>query len=447
MADEFQLGSGNWWDTTRSSTPAPSSTLSSMGSYGSSHGWQTDIMDIKTRSTMDQSASVSGNSIVFTDPQKLQEPHDESSGGGFLADPSLQMMGLGLSSHNMDWNPPLFRGEKAEGGYRTYIQEGTSTNFQQDEQWRQKLFGGSPSDDSSSINEYKHINRGRLSLDQPQYSSHGSSSDSPITCQGLNTNFQVDPSHVLQGFLVSENQQQQQQSNSDSRQMDYGYTSSYGMQNPHASNQLMPSWTKYPQFHRAPPPPPKQPPHGQLHFSNNTPFWNASSTTTVNDSRSSFFPPLQTPVRPPNFQEKAKTTSEGRDSVGTAKKNSSEASSKRARQETTTQAMPAFKVRKEKMGDRITALQQLVAPFGKTDTASVLSEAIDYIKFLHDQVSVLSTPYMKSGVAVHHQQDPEGPRQDLRSRGLCLVPVSSTFPVTHETTVDYWTPTFGGTFR
>jgi hypothetical protein len=44
-------------------------------------------------------------------------------------------------------------------------------------------------------------------------------------------------------------------------------------------------------------------------------------------------------------------------------------------------------------------------------------------------------------------KDPEGPKQDLRSRGLCLVPVSSTFPVTHETAVDFWTPTFGGTFR
>lgn len=41
----------------------------------------------------------------------------------------------------------------------------------------------------------------------------------------------------------------------------------------------------------------------------------------------------------------------------------------------------------------------------------------------------------------------EGPKQDLRTRGLCLVPVSSTFPVTHETTVDFWTPTFGGTSR
>lgn len=44
--------------------------------------------------------------------------------------------------------------------------------------------------------------------------------------------------------------------------------------------------------------------------------------------------------------------------------------------------------------------------------------------------------------------DAEGPRQDLRSRGLCLVPLSSIFPVaSHDTNHEYWNPTFGGTFR
>ncbi|GMH25177.1 hypothetical protein Nepgr_027020 [Nepenthes gracilis] len=47
-----------------------------------------------------------------------------------------------------------------------------------------------------------------------------------------------------------------------------------------------------------------------------------------------------------------------------------------------------FKVRKEKLGDRIAALHQLVSPFGKTDTASVLTEAIGYIQFLQDQIHV-----------------------------------------------------------
>lgn len=97
-----------------------------------------------------------------------------------------------------------------------------------------------------------------------------------------------------------------------------------------------------------------------------------------------------------------------------------------------------FKVRKEKLGDRIAALQQMVAPFGKTDTASVLMEAIGYIKFLQNQVETLSVPYMKStqknnrlpthGVSL--DEGNEEPKRDLRSRGLCLVPLSCLSYVT-----------------
>nr|GMD23542.1 transcription factor bHLH113-like [Ipomoea batatas] len=54
------------------------------------------------------------------------------------------------------------------------------------------------------------------------------------------------------------------------------------------------------------------------------------------------------------------------------------------------------KEKKEKFGERIAALQQLVSPFGKTDTASVLYEAMGYINFLHEQVKVLSAPYLHS---------------------------------------------------
>ncbi|KAJ1263531.1 hypothetical protein BS78_09G192600 [Paspalum vaginatum] len=117
--------------------------------------------------------------------------------------------------------------------------------------------------------------------------------------------------------------------------------------------------------------------------------------------------------------------------------------------------LPTFKVRKEKLGDRITALQQLVSPFGKTDTASVLHEAIEYIRFLHDQVASLSSPYLSCGRPVqqklHQQQAKEGgeaAKEDLRSRGLCLVPVASTYyAVASETTPEFWNPNFGGTFR
>uniref|UniRef100_A0A0D9VZA2 BHLH domain-containing protein n=1 Tax=Leersia perrieri TaxID=77586 RepID=A0A0D9VZA2_9ORYZ len=95
------------------------------------------------------------------------------------------------------------------------------------------------------------------------------------------------------------------------------------------------------------------------------------------------------------------------------------------------------RVRREKLGERIIALQQLVSPFGKSDTASVLHEALGYIRFLHDQVQVLSSPYMQrlppsARVPVQQseeqQQRPNG--GDLRSRGLCLVPVSCTEHVT-----------------
>ncbi|KAE8723521.1 bHLH123 protein [Hibiscus syriacus] len=248
-------------------------------------------------------------------------------------------------------------------------------------------------------------------------------------------------SSILQGFMLgSENNQVH-----GSRPInDY----QYGM-NSNDHHQLLPnSWSKVPQFLRNSPPK-----HGQLHFSNNAPFWNPSAAAADhNVTPPGFLPSLQTQIQTTHFCEKPKKISGVRDSSTVVKKSVNEASSKRPRSETP--SLPAFKVRKEKMGDRISALQQLVSPFGKTDTASVLSEAIEYIKSLHDQVNVLSTSYMKNGAATHyhHQNyeksmDPEGFKQDLRSRGLCLVPVSSTFPVTHESSVDFWTPTFGGTFR
>ncbi|XP_039000713.1 transcription factor bHLH68-like isoform X2 [Hibiscus syriacus] len=124
-----------------------------------------------------------------------------------------------------------------------------------------------------------------------------------------------------------------------------------------------------------------------------------------------------------------------------------------------------FKARKEKLGDRITALHQLVSPFGKTNTASVLLEAVGYIRFLHSQIEALSLPYMGNGQGNIRQQQPVlnensmkwkgGPYQhecheepkDLRSRGLCLVPVSCTLHVDSDNGADYWAPVFGGGFR
>ncbi|XP_042416730.1 transcription factor bHLH68-like isoform X3 [Zingiber officinale] len=102
---------------------------------------------------------------------------------------------------------------------------------------------------------------------------------------------------------------------------------------------------------------------------------------------------------------------------------------KKARFQGSFSTQSTFKVRKEKIGDRITALHQLVSPFGKTDTASVLLEVSGYIRFLQSQIEALSLPYLSSapGNMKHPQtgrNNNEGEKKDLKSRGLCLVPVS-----------------------
>ncbi|XP_047317898.1 transcription factor bHLH112-like isoform X2 [Impatiens glandulifera] len=186
----------------------------------------------------------------------------------------------------------------------------------------------------------------------------------------------------------------------------------------------------------------------------------APSLWSPSDIRANFFPSLSCPkITAPKV---ASQSSNGLSWSSTMRKNinNDQKPLKRPRIETPS-PLPTFKVRKEKLGDRITALQQLVSPFGKTDTASVLHEAIDYIKFLHDQVNVLSSPYLRNGKptiqkhgqkneSLYSQEAKEGnSKQDLKSRGLCLVPLSSTIPIAIETTraADFWTPNFGGAFK
>ncbi|XP_062077868.1 transcription factor bHLH123-like isoform X2 [Humulus lupulus] len=401
------------------------------------------------------------------------------------------------------------------GGGNNFQQEITSSSGGGQLQWSRQdpkllLF---PGDSTSNDTSFKQMNRATttpgFSLDhhhhhQPHHHPHhefspqySSGDGSTVTCQqggGLANNnnnsssFQVDsaalygsPSAILlQGLFGPDNQITT--THSSSSNLAYNSPPNYGVMMSTAaattaSNEVLApmnssNWSsnsaptnKLPQFLRTSPPkqqPPTAANYSHLQFSNNAPFWSApeaAAATAIKDVRSNFFSTLAAqPQFPTNtFDEKPKNISEVRDhhqSGGVmAKKSGNEAASnKRPRNDQTQSPLPAFKVRKEKMGDRITALQQLVSPFGKTDTASVLSEAIEYIKFLHEQV--LSNPYMKSGAAIQHLQnnsdkskDSEDPKQDLRSRGLCLVPVSSTFPMTHETAVDFWTPTFGGTFR
>ncbi|WVZ56490.1 hypothetical protein U9M48_007010, partial [Paspalum notatum var. saurae] len=81
--------------------------------------------------------------------------------------------------------------------------------------------------------------------------------------------------------------------------------------------------------------------------------------------------------------------------------------------------------RSQKLGDKITALQQLVSPYGKTDTASVLHEAASCIKHLHEQIQMLTDSYPAiSSPASDQDTGEEECATDLRRRGLCLAPLS-----------------------
>lgn len=168
-------------------------------------------------------------------------------------------------------------------------------------QWREKLFSGgmSGSGGESAANEFKHqLNRG-FSLDQPPFSPQYSSGDSTVTCQGMASSFPMDsalygsPSTILQGLLGPDNQPHQQP-------MNFPYPASYGVN----SSELLPSWSKVPQFLRTSPP--KQQPQSHLHFSNNATFWNASEAAAMKDVRSSFFPSLQQQFTNPSYDEKPK---------------------------------------------------------------------------------------------------------------------------------------------
>nr|WKE35232.1 basic helix-loop-helix family protein [Rosa persica] len=90
--------------------------------------------------------------------------------------------------------------------------------------------------------------------------------------------------------------------------------------------------------------------------------------------------------------------------------------------------------RSQKLSDKITALQKLVSPYGKTDTASVLQEASIYIVLLQQQIQnlhrIFSSPY-KTAAGLHTQESgSSGHVLDLISKGLCLVPISMTQKVT-----------------
>ncbi|KAI3520021.1 hypothetical protein L1887_09242 [Cichorium endivia] len=82
--------------------------------------------------------------------------------------------------------------------------------------------------------------------------------------------------------------------------------------------------------------------------------------------------------------------------------------------------------RSQKLADKITSLQKLVSPYGKTDTASVLQEAHISINLLHHQIQKLlqetETSLNNVGAIQFRSKEAEN---GLHDRGLCLVPISN----------------------
>lgn len=409
MAEEFQAEviGGSWWSSPRATFNGSSSY--NMGNYGGC--WQSDFMNMKTWSSTEDS---SDDSMVF-----------QKSATAISPDSAFQMIGTTASSPSTttNWNQALLVNGRTEGSYNQTLPE---------------ILNNLPSGGQDSSG---------FAMDQQQTSNF-------ITNSGDSTGNLVStsygyPSSLLQTLFDSTSPLPP--TTAPPQPALYDFEANLNDFNPVSSMPRFSALVK-----------PKQQVPGGLHLANkNTPYWNASALD-LNDNRAGFFAsnPSQflsstTYEDKPNCPNLKSQNEEIRDMGSSMKKASSEPTFKRPRLETPS-PLPTFKVRKEKLGDRVTALQQLVSPFGKTDTASVLHEAIEYIKLLHDQVNVLSAPYMKNGATMQRQQIrdhkvkdmTEGAKQhDLRSRGLCLVPVSSTFPVTTETVPDYWSSSFGNTFR
>ncbi|CAO2823743.1 unnamed protein product [Amaranthus hypochondriacus] len=427
MGEEFLGGvcGDTWWNPPHNlfsgslSSPCSVAQLGGGGGFDmDSFGWQNDV----TKSKLMNNNTIFDN-LIFQDEM----------------DSSLDILSFCFSptSSNIDWNHQnlICNSEKNENNFGTILQENMNSNNHED---------GSPSIAMTS-------------------SSNNSSDSSTITYEGtITTSFPInssasyliqslfddfdDQSQAPQSQSIPHHDHQQFINPSNFNSLDSTNHDHHHHQNPNQSPDIL-----------------SQLQNNEIDEKINSLMNNCHeqilgghfSPTTLDNIRASLMNSLQSRSRGPtssnqkskqscgNFGSKVKCDSKSNCS------SKDQPQAKRPRIETPS-PLPTFKVRKEKLGDRITALQQLVSPFGKTDTASVLHEAIDYIKFLHDQVNVLSTSYLKSGTAIQQQgyddlKNNEEGKQDLRSKGLCVLPISSTYPMAQETPVDFWTPTFGGT--
>ncbi|KAF8031426.1 hypothetical protein BT93_D0589 [Corymbia citriodora subsp. variegata] len=393
MSEDFDMGirSENWWNLPRDYVLLSSSPCSTRepngvegGSFSNCSADMAEIIKIG-RSSKEVNDDEDGRSLAFQD-DFMQRSHQIDC---MMDSTSLHTMGFDLFSASSDWNLAVLQSSG--------IDESSTTNSKLREE-----------DRLSSKFDYDKNQEKDVMIDD---SSHQIQTDNwrrshcAPTCHGMSTNGSftsyVYPSNSIQSSLEPEHHQHQS--------------------SPFDNQQF-----------------------SGLHF-NNSP---QNESSFINASSRAQFVHSMVEEKQPYCP---KTSCENVGDLGSIAKNIGvEPAFKRPRFETPS-ALPTFKVRKEKLGDRVTALQQLVSPFGKTDTASVLHEAVEYIKFLHDQVSVLCSPYMENEAPVgapgkrkHNQLGLS--KLDLRSRGLCLMPISSTFPVSTSTEPHFWAPTLEQNF-
>ncbi|KAK1260683.1 Transcription factor [Acorus gramineus] len=288
MADEFQSSictNNNWWNMVRTAPPPPPSSMSCSAALNDSgvggggvFNWLTE-QPIKGRSSSCDETAVS----VSCAPSNSMD---------LIAPVAM-----------MDWNQALLR---------------NSESNQTTKDWGLRIF------EDASEEAFKEMNQSFL-IDQTHFSSSTAADDPPVTCQGLPINRFSMGSSVSYGFPSNHLVQGMFEPESNAR-------------SPYCANpsEFLPqSW---PKLHL------KQQPQqqNQLQFSNNTPYWNASSVA-MNEFRPSTPKFLgQVFEEKPNCSNNSASKS---DSSSSSKKSSCEPAMKKPRIETPS-SLPTFKVRR-----------------------------------------------------------------------------------------------------
>lgn len=169
------------------------------------------------------------------------------------------------------------------------------------------MYASSSQDSSSDFKQFK----ARMSHLEQQPMQE-SDNESIITCQGLNSSFQNmdsygSPSTMMQNLFGSDSNQQQDSSFDQNHGMNYSmYQSSYDDMNKHVGGvdggigeEFAVNSSKKIQL--------ADMGANQLHFSNNTRFWNVVETG-VSNIRASFFPSFQMQLPLSTIEDKPKVT-------------------------------------------------------------------------------------------------------------------------------------------